>query len=336
MSRDAQLNYQAFVEALSAFDSIGLTAPAGADGDSVGTQCAMRELLLQIYPQKKIRIINEEACPRKYRFMPEAKNFEVSANLLAKKDFPEVMICVDGGAGRIGDDTTALWKQAKQLGQIDHHAIGSTAEYHFRLYNPDAASTTEIVFKFVEALKLKLTPSIAQAIYLGFIFDTGLFKHSNTRPEILQMAAELLKTGFNFTETAEKGMLIRSPGSWQMLRSVLNTAHFENDGRYVWGALRQAEFNQAGGDADDREGIIDNLFLTESCEIAAFYFEKSPKEWKISFRSRGHNVAALAQSLSPGGGGHKLAAGCTLFGSEREVLETCHQAVKRTLNDTRT
>ncbi len=331
-----KIDHAGFVEALKSFDNIAITAPAGADGDSVGTQSALRELLLQIYPTKRIRIVNEEGLPRRYAFLPQAKFFEVSQDLLKKSDFPEVMICVDGGASRIGDDTTVLWAKAKKHGQVDHHAIGATADYHFRLYNPKAAATTEIIFAFTRELKLQLTPSIAQAIYLGLIFDTGLFKHNNTHPALLRMAAELLETGFNFTETAEKGMLIRSPGSWKMLRSVLAKANFDLEGRYVWGVLENKDFKGAGGDADDRDGIIDNLFLTESCEIAAFYFEKDPNEWKISFRSRGPDVASLAQSLNPGGGGHKLAAGCTLLGTEREILETCHQAVKRTLHVSRT
>lgn len=329
----ALLDYSGFTQALEAFDRIAITAPAGADGDSVGTQSALRELLLQIFPKKKITIVNEEPCPRRYLFLPQASHFEVSGDILKKNkaEWPQVMICVDGGANRIGDDTTQLWTAAQKRGQVDHHAIGATANYDFRLYNPEAASTTEIIFNFTHGLKLQLTPSIAQAIYVGLIFDTGLFKHSNTKPDTLRIGADLLATGFNHTETAEKAMLIRSPGAWKMLRDVMRGAHFDLDGRYVWGTLRYPEFMEAGGDADDREGLIDNLFLTQGCEIAAFYFERKPQEWKMSFRSRGWDVASLAQSLNPNGGGHKLAAGCSLEGPESEVLAKCHQALKTLL-----
>ena len=327
------LDFAAFKKALEPFSNIAITAPAGADGDSVGTQCAMRELLLQIYPNKRFRIVNEEPCPLRYMMLPDSKHFEVSEDILKgpKTDWPDCMVCVDGGFSRIGDDTTQLWTAAQKRGQVDHHAIGATANYDFRLYNPEAASTTEIIFNFTHGLKLQLTPSIAQAIYVGLIFDTGLFKHSNTKPDTLRIGADLLATGFNHTETAEKAMLIRSPGAWKMLRDVMRGAHFDLDGRYVWGTLRYPEFMEAGGDADDREGLIDNLFLTQGCEIAAFYFERKPQEWKMSFRSRGWDVASLAQSLNPNGGGHKLAAGCSLEGPESEVLAKCHQALKTLL-----
>jgi len=326
------MNAKEFVTVLEKFDHIGLTAPAGADGDSVGTQSAVRELLLQIAPQKRIRIINEEPCPQRYLFLPQSKYFEVSRDLVANMaDAPQVMICVDGGANRIGEATTQLWDAAKTRGQIDHHAIGKQEGYDFRLYDPQAAATTEIVYRAVLELGLKLTPSVAQAIYMGLIFDTGLFKHSNTKPETLQIAAELLRTGFNHTETAEKGMLIRSSGALKMLRAVMNSATFDVGGRYPWGILRYNDFQAAGGDSDDREGIIDMLFLTRQCEIAAFYFEMKPNDWKISFRSRGHDVASLAQSLNEQGGGHKQAAGCSLKGEESEVLEKCHRAIRLVL-----
>jgi phosphoesterase RecJ-like protein len=102
-------------------------------------------------------------------------------------------------------------------------------------------------------------------------------------------------------------------------------------GRYVWSVLNNSDFNQLSGDPDEREGLIDNLFLTDKCEIAAFYFEKSPGDWKISFRSRGWDVATLARSLNAQGGGHKLAAGCSLSGKETEVLKVSHEAVQKLL-----
>lgn len=327
------MDFEAFKRAVGQANQVAITAPAGADGDSVGTQSALRELLLQIFPQKRIRIVNEEPCPFRYEMLPQSKHFEVSANILRTppSDWPDCFICVDGGANRIGPQTTQLWQAAKSKGQVDHHAIGGPDEYQFRLYDPKAASTTEIVFKFAKALGLKFTPTIAQAIYVGLVFDTGLFKHNNTKPDTLRIAAELLETGFDHTATIEGTILMRTPGSFEMLRSVLNGARFDEKGRYVWGVLDHAEFKRHGGDSDDREGIIDHLFLNRGCEIAGFFFEKSPGEWKVSFRSRGWDVASLARSLNPAGGGHKLAAGCTLMGVRAEVLERSRQAVSALL-----
>lgn len=328
------MNFNQFVKELEKYSSVAITAPAGADGDSVGTQSSMRELLLQIFPNKTIRIVNEEPCPKRYTLLAEAPRFEVSKNLLQEdpSSLPEAWICVDGGLSRIGPNTTELWNKAKWTAQIDHHVIGGTSSYDFQLYDPKAAATTEIVFKFAQALNLKITPTIAQAIYVGLVFDTGLFKHNNTKPETLMMAAELLKTGFDHTSTIEYAVLMKSDGALKMLRNLLNHMNVDEKGRYVWGVLSHKDFMAAGGDADDREGLIDSLFLVRGCEIAALYFERYPGDWKVSFRSRAWDVAALARSLNPEGGGHKLASGCTLKGDESEILSRAHKAVSEVLN----
>lgn len=328
------LDFDKFMKTLGNARSVGLTAPAFGDGDSVGTQCALKEILEKQFPKLEVRIINETPCPRRYSFLHHADAFEVSGDLLKKhpSTWPEIMVCVDGNFERIGDDTLILWKAAKKRGQVDHHAISGEPTYDFRLYQPEAAATTEIVFDLIEHQGLELTKTIAQSLYMGLIFDTGLFKHSNSTPRVMMIGAELMKTGFNHTETAEMGLLIRTPEAFKLLKIVVANCQFEVDARYVWSSLDYASFAGSGADSDDKEGLIDQLFLTNKCEIAAFYFEVKPQIWKISFRARKHwDVAALARTLNPQGGGHKKASGCTLEGPQASVLASCHEAVKNLL-----
>lgn len=330
------LNFEEFEKELSKAKSVGITAPAFGDGDSVGTQCALREMFLKKFPNlKEVRIINETPCPRRYTFLAQADAFEVSRDILEqdKSTWPEVMICVDGNYERVGAETMQIWNAASKKGQVDHHAISGEPHYDFRLYDPAAAATTEIVYELAKYWKMPLTKDIAQALYMGLIFDTGLFKHSNTTPYTMRMGAELLESGFDHTETAERGLLIRTPEAFDIFKHVISSSHFELNSRYVWGVLDHATFERSGADADDKDGLIDQMFLTDKCEIAALYFEAQPHHWKISFRARKHwDVAGLARTLNPQGGGHKKAAGCSLEGPQEVVLEKCHLKVRELLN----
>ncbi len=65
------------------------------------------------------------------------------------------------------------------------------------------------------------------------------------------------------------------------------------------------------------------FFLTDKCEIAALFSEVEKNVWKISLRARRLDVAQLAKSLDTNGGGHRLAAGCSINGDEK--LHECHQ-----------
>jgi len=46
--------------------------------------------------------------------------------------------------------------------------------------------------------------------------------------------------------------------------------------------------------------------------------EHEPGNWRVSMRSRTTDVSALCRDL--GGGGHRLAAGCSVRGSAAEVV----------------
>ena len=76
-------------------------------------------------------------------------------------------------------------------------------------------------------------------------------------------------------------------------------------------SLTLGEIEEAGGVSADCDGIIDTLRDIETVEAACFIRE-STQGLKVSLRSKGRlNVAELAGRF--GGGGHVLAAGCTLL-----------------------
>lgn len=330
-----RLDFAGFLKSLEPFQSIGLTAPSSADGDSVGTQAALKEIFHTLFPKKRIRIINEEPCPKRYAFLHESPDFEISEEVVKSPatQWPEVMICVDGSTSRIGAHTTQIWNHAKLTGQVDHHAISDGATFDIKLCDANAAATTEIVYHLIQDQKIKLTRNMAQAIYMGLIFDTGLFKHSNTRPETMRIGASLLETGFNHTVTAERALLMRTTEAFSLLREVLANIHLDLDGKFSWAVLDQPMLLRAKAGDEDRDGIIENLFLIEGVKVACLIFETKPKVWKLSFRSRGPNVAALAQRLNPHGGGHKLASGCTLEGERESVISKIHGEMKLVIDD---
>lgn len=325
--------FRGFIDRVRTFQSIGLTAPEGADGDSVGTQCALKEILEATCPGIKVRIINEDTCPERYKLLPGSAYFETGADVAAQdlRTWPELMICVDGDHFRLGVHTERIWQAAKARAQVDHHRSSAKLSFDFRLYDPDASATTILVYRLVQALGMRLTPTLAQAIYTGIIFDTGMFKHSNTTPDTMRIGAELLAAGFGHTDTAEKILLIRSKSALGLLQRVLGRIRFEDQDQVVWSYLEHHDLIELGAGPADREGMIDHLFLTPSCEVAVLFFEQSPDVWKVSLRSRNCDVAELAASLAEHGGGHVRAAGCTVRGKSPEVFAQVIEKVRATV-----
>ena len=53
-----------------------------------------------------------------------------------------------------------------------------------------ACATGELIYDFLRALQWEITPSIARALYVAILTDTGGFRFSNTTARTLQVAAE--------------------------------------------------------------------------------------------------------------------------------------------------
>ena len=114
-------------------------------------------------------------------------------------------------------------------------------------------------------------------------------------------------------------MLERSYSSLQLMSETLSRSKLLAGGKIIWSSLSQADLKKHHSVEDDREGIIDQLFLTHGIEIAVLFFELPDKTTKISLRSKGNmDVAKFARSLTERGGGHAKAAGANIG----EPLET--------------
>lgn len=104
----------------------------------------------------------------------------------------------------------------------------------------------------------------------------------------------------------------------RMLGLGLIKAEYLHGGKVAVCKLTRADFDRFNARDEDCEGIIDNLRDVENVEIAMLIREKEPNVYKVSMRAKEYaNVCAVAERY--GGGGHRLAAGCTVRG-ELEAL----------------
>ncbi len=299
--------------ALEKASRVLVTAPGNADGDSLGSQLALRRMLHHRFPKLEVAIVNDEVLPTRYRFLPDVEHVLTPDQYvkLGKSSQFDVAFIVDGGIDRAGR-VRPWFEGAKAQVFIDHHVVSVDYPYTISMVDPTASSNTELLYYLSQSpfFDTPLDREFCQHIYLGLIFDTGFFRHSNTTPEAMELAAKLLRTGFDFTRVGERGMLERSFSSLQLLSDIIAKAKLEAGGRIIWSVVTQAAMKNRSAESDDKEGIIDHLFLTVGIDVALLFFELEPNLTKISLRSHGGlDVAAFARSLTVQGGGHKKAAG---------------------------
>ncbi|MDP6931541.1 MAG: DHH family phosphoesterase [Myxococcota bacterium] len=303
-----------------------LTGPIDPDGDSLGA-CLAIGRALRILGQDGIEVAGE--VPYRYGWMPGADGLVSNEDVGADYD---VVIVMDGDRHRLHPRIEQAFGGAGCRAIVDHHGTTTADGYDLCLLDARAASTTVMVREILRVWGVPLDPELAQLLYTGLVFDTGGFRHPNTNREVFHLAAELVDQGIDHATISTRVLAERRPSAVRLLARVLSSSRYLADGAVVLASVSQEDFGATGSDADDLVGIVETLVYTEGVEMACLCVERSAERVKLSLRSRTWvNVAGLASSLDPGGGGHARAAGVLLCESLDLVLGRLPEVLEETL-----
>lgn len=299
-----------------------ITSQLDPDGDSVGSQLALRRVILAergAAAAGQIAVVNQVSCPKRYASTPDAECI-VTPEDVKGRTF-DVGFVLDGGADRTGT-ARPLFDACSRKVIIDHHKTTQAAGYDVPFIEPHMSSTAEMVYSIVEDTrgKAKLDPAIAAQLYLGVIYDTGSFQYAMTTPRTHRIAALLLEQGIRHSDISEKVMLESPLSAKVLLGRTLNAMKILEGGKIVWTQVSRELARETNTTDEDVRGIITQMIFVEGVRVALLFYEKDHGKVKLSLRSReGFDVANFARSMDPGGGGHARAAGCSLNGTLDEV-----------------
>jgi phosphoesterase RecJ-like protein len=283
-----------------------LTGPEGPDGDSIGACLALRRVLAIVAPGVQVDVVG--AVSARYRFLHDFPLMLPNSAAAGA----EGVVVLDGDCKRLPAEVTAAFAAARWTGLIDHHHSTDIAGYTVSLLDAKSESTCGMVAGLAAAWGVPLGPELAELLYMGVVFDTGAFRYSNTKPSTHRLAADLVETGIDHSSIVLRTLVERRPAALRVMGMVFGGARFAPDGRSLVGAVSLDTLRMAGAKESDLDGVVDVLQHIEGVEVAALVTERKGIA-KISLRSRGAlNVATIAQSLNPSGGGHAKAAGCVV------------------------
>ena len=200
---------------------------------------------------------------------------------------------------------------------IDHH-LGNAHFGKFNYVIETECSTGAVVMHLLRGLGVPLDRDVATCVLATIMTDTGEFMHSNTSPEALDMAAELMRHGANKEQITEEIFLRKRVAATKLLGEIVERMRFEHGDRYCYSYVDDAMLARTGADGEDTEDTVNVLRGQEGVEVSAL-FKAIDGEIRVSLRSNGRvNVQAAAKRL--GGGGHVRAAGLTCHGTLQEAF----------------
>jgi len=284
------------------------------DGDCVGACLGMGLALEGI--GKSVKVVLGDPIPSIYKYL-------AGQHLLATPD-----TIVNGGVllyldcadqERAGALPPNFVSNAQVVLNIDHH-VSNTCFGDYYWVQSSAAAACEICVQVLDAMGIKPSLEVANALYTGILMDTGSFLYSSVTPHTLRVAARLLEYGANKDLIRQALFETKSRLEMQVLSLTLQNLRFNQQQNLGWSTLTRAELVSMGATDLHFEGLINNIRNIEGVEIAILFREMPDNLIKIGFRSRGqYDVNQLAAGF--GGGGHRLAAGASISGELCSVVD---------------
>lgn len=297
-----------------------ITSHISPDGDALGSALALSHLLRQA--GKTTRVALQDPVPREYRLLPGADEV-----LQGPPEEPaEAAVVVDcENLGRVGNLGDAV-RRSRRLLVIDHH-ISQMGFGDVEVRDPTAAACAEIIFHLAEA-RGALKADVAQCLMAGLILDTGCFRFPNVTPATLRIAARLVEAGARIP-ALYRSIYENLPYSAVKLQGLaLASLAAEEGGTIHYATLTRQDFEKAGADESETNGIVNQILSVEGTSVALLFREAQDGSIRVSLRSRcAVDVNLVARTF--GGGGHQQAAGCTLQAPLQEAVHLVLEETRR-------
>jgi phosphoesterase RecJ-like protein len=299
---------EAVIEEIRGAQRFILVTHENPDGDALGSLVGMHEALGHLGKDSVMFMAADELpLPYEYRF------FEFDGLMSVAPDDLEQRTIVFLDCGNIDRNPADLLRRdGARIVNIDHHH-DNTCFGTVNLVVPDASCTAEIVWELMRDLGVAPTQSIAEALYVGLVTDTGMFMYENTGTRAHVMAGELIAAGVDVHEIYRRLYEGIPYGKLELLARGLSNVERFDGGALTLTHLTAADYREAGAEENYSEGVVDHLRAVEGTTVAGLVRdllgEGQEGKRKVSLRATDERVDVSAIARAHGGGGHRQAAG---------------------------
>lgn len=297
----------AILEKIKEYDRIMLFRHVRNDGDCVGATKGLKRILQLTWPEKEVRLIDEDTAQYLEFLGPE--DAPVADELYADA----LGIVLDTASeNRISNKKYTL---CKELVKIDHHIpLENYGDYIW--VEEEKSSACEMVVKFYSAFRdqLKIDSEAATYLYTGMVTDTGRFRYSDVDGDTLRHAAILLDVGVD-TETLYARLYLEAFEYLKFKAHIYQKMQItENGVAYIF--VDRDMQKQFGLSLEQASAVIGNLDSIRGCICWIAFIETGDEQntIRVRLRSRFVHINTIAEKYR--GGGHASASGATLYGRE--------------------
>ena len=291
--------FDEILQAIKDYPTVILHRHTNPDGDAMGSQIGLRELIKDNFPEKSVYAVGDPA--KRYAFMDGSTMDEIDDSAY-ENALAIVLDC--GGSGLISDER---YKLAKKTARFDHHIFAEKI-CDLEMVDTSYESCCGLIADFAVRTGLRLSPASAKALYTGMVTDSGRFHFDSTTSKTFRLASELLKQPFSITEIYSQ--LYADDFEQVRLRAqfVLKIKFTEKNVAYIY--TTKEELAACGADTFTvSRGMVGTMADLRGVDIWVNFTETEEKIL-VEIRSSKYTVQPVA--VKYGGGGHAKACGCSV------------------------
>ena len=307
-------NINPFKSFIDAYDKIVVVTHERPDADAIGSLVAMYRCLRGLGKDAYLQFSND--VPAKLKFLLEDPELMERRVITISDNYEAAIVldCSDQERTMFNSDAV-LWNFP--LLNIDHHP-GNTLFGSSNIHDDTAAATGQMLYRLFAENKVVLNQRIAEALYTAIVGDTGGFKYSNTTSEVHLIASELLKFDIQPHDIMARILDSMSLKAFNFLRDALKTVQFTGliaTMTIEYNLMEQHKISNA-----ELPELVNYLRGIGEVRVSLLFIEIEPDSVNISLRSEpGIDISYVARHF--GGGGHKLASGCSIDGKLTDVVK---------------
>ncbi len=310
---------EAICQFLQAGSAFLIASHANPDGDAIASILGTTRLLAAL--GKRAIPFSRDPAPESFRFLP---GFLTLQHEFPKEVVDQLLLVDCCEPSRAGIDLTML--NVTGWGAIDHHRVDRVETAH-ALIDETASATTELVYRITKKFGVEIDAALATCLYTGILTDTGSFRYSNTSPEAMAIAGELIGAGAKPWPIAQAIYETQRLSRIRLTAGALQSLEADLDVGWCSITITQRLLQETGADVTEIDGLINFPRTIEGAEVAIQFREVDERTVKVSFRSR-HDVDVATVAKRFGGGGHLRAAGCTVSGRLSEVKAQIYELIR--------
>ena len=283
--------FEHVLKVIERFDRIIIHRHNRPDGDAMGSQIGLRELLRHNYPTKEVYTVGDSTGF--FGFMEGAVMDEIADEAYEGA----LAIVLDCGAEHLISDNR--WKTAACTVRLDHHIfVGKLADQE--VIDTSFESCCGIVTQLAVECGWAFTPLAAKSLYTGMVTDSGRFRYDGTTAHTFRLASILMEQEFDTNELFRQLYADDFESKKRKAQFVLKTQFSPKNVAYIYTTREEFTVSRA---------MVNTMADIRGVDIWV-NFTETETGVLCELRSSRYNINPIA--VKYGGGGHAKASGATL------------------------